>query len=174
MIQAEMSKLPDLGSNSSLACRALPALAPAPQNRPNEKSSGSGSVVVKSKKSSGKLELWFTNYKRKQFPNFINHNFVTTTKNKKKTRLFNCHYRFLKLNHNRNYYIKSKQKTKTRLQLEPGLSSFASSGSGSPKKTKCKKLWLWLPPKRKSKKAPALASPKRQNQKSSALAPEKN
>ena len=77
-----MSKLPELGSNSSLTCRALPALAPAPQNRPNEKSSGSGSVVVKSKKSSGKLELWFTNL-LKQFPNFINLNFVTTAKNKK-------------------------------------------------------------------------------------------
>ena len=84
---AEMSKLPDLGSNSSLACRALPALAPAPQNRPNEKSSGSGSVVVKSKKSSGKLELWFTNL-LKQFPNFINLKFVTTAKNKKNP-LFN-------------------------------------------------------------------------------------
>ena len=79
---AEMSKLPDLGSNSSLACRALPALAPAPPKCQNEKSFGSGSVVVKSKKSSGKLELWFTNL-LKQFPNFINHNFVTTTKNKK-------------------------------------------------------------------------------------------
>ena len=78
-----MSKLPDLGSNSSLACRALPALALAPPKKQNEKSSGSGSIVVKSKKSSGKLELWFTNL-LKQFPNFINHNFVTTTKNKNK------------------------------------------------------------------------------------------
>ena len=56
-----MSKLPGSGSNTSLACRALPALAPAPPKIQNEKSSGSGSVVVKSKKSSGKLELWFTN-----------------------------------------------------------------------------------------------------------------
>ena len=79
---AEMSKLPDLGSNSSLACRALPALALAPPKTQNEKSSGSGSVVVKSKKSSGKLELWFANL-LKQFPNFINLKFVTTAKNKK-------------------------------------------------------------------------------------------
>ena len=98
-----MSKLPDLGSNTSLACRALPALAPAPQNRPNEKNSGSGSVVVKSKKSSGKLELWFTNL-LKQFPNFINLNYVITAKNNK--HLFYCHYRVLKLNQNHNYYIK--------------------------------------------------------------------
>ena len=56
-----MSKLPGSGSNTSLACRALPALAPAPPKIQNEKSSGSGSIVVKSKKSSGKLELWFTN-----------------------------------------------------------------------------------------------------------------
>ena len=74
-----MSKLPDLGSNSSLACRALPALAPAPPKSQNEKSSGSGSVIVKSRKSSGKLELWFTNLLM-QFPNFINLNFVTTAK----------------------------------------------------------------------------------------------
>ena len=57
----ELSKLPGSGSNTSLACRALPALAPAPPKIQNEKSSGSGSIVVKSKKSSGKLELWFTN-----------------------------------------------------------------------------------------------------------------
>ena len=56
-----MSKLPGSGSNTSLACRALPALAPAPPKIQNEKSSGSGSVVVKSKKSSGKLKHWFTN-----------------------------------------------------------------------------------------------------------------
>ena len=90
MVKPEMSKLPDLGSNSSLACRALPALALAPPKWQNEKSSGSGSVVVKSKKSSGKLELWFTNL-LKQFPNFINLNFVTTAK--KQQHLFNCNYR---------------------------------------------------------------------------------
>ena len=109
LLVPEMSKLPSSGSNTSLACRALPALAPAPpkrqkklwlwllpkkgkpkklrvwlpQKRQNEKSSGSGSVIVKSKKSSGKLELWFTNL-LKQFPNFINLNFVTTAKKKQK------------------------------------------------------------------------------------------
>ena len=57
-------------------CPSYPALAPtrawpvelcqlwlwlSPPKRQNEKSSGSGSVIVKSKKSSGKLELWFMN-----------------------------------------------------------------------------------------------------------------